>query len=424
MISWPAPARTPLPGRGVIPTIHDTATDARRQLEVTEGTAGVYVCGITPYDATHMGHAATYVTVDLLNRALLDAGAQVRFVENVTDVDDPLLERATRDGVDWRDLATSEIQLFRDDMSALRVIPPDHLVGVVESIDLIARDVRALLEVGAAYRVGRADATGHGEDDLYLDLSAQEEFGRTSGFTEHEMDEVFADRGGDPDREGKRTRFDPLLWRAARPGEPSWEADGLPVGRPGWHIECSAIAVEYLGTRFAVQCGGTDLVFPHHEMSAVQASALRGEGAFARSYLHQAMVGLDGEKMSKSKGNLVLVSRLRAQGEDPAAIRLVLLAHHYRTPWDWTDEALAEARARLGRWREADARTREDVTRPASTPTPAGLLGAVRRRIADDLDTPGALVEIDAWIERGADPVDLGGAPLHAIVETLLGLAL
>lgn len=424
MIAWPAPALTQLPGRGEIPTVHDTATGSLRRLDVGPGEdpkAGVYVCGITPYDATHMGHAATYVTVDVLNRALLDAGAQLAFVQNVTDVDDPLLERAKRDEIDWRELAEREIQLFRDDMTALSVIPPDHLVGVVESIDLIGRDVVKLLESGAAYRIGVAEADGQGADDVYLDLSQQPEFGRTSGFDEAQMDAVFADRGGDPAREGKRTRFDPLLWRAEREGEPSWDVAGLPAGRPGWHIECSAIATAYLGPRFTVQCGGTDLIFPHHEMSAVQADALYGEGAFAQVYLHQAMVGLEGEKMSKSKGNLVLVSRLRQQGEDPALIRLVLLAHHYRTPWDWTGDGVEEGRRRLARWRSADAQTRE--VGGLGTPS-AGLLADVRTRLADDLDTPGALAAIDAWIEAGADPAGLGEAPLGDIVDALLGVRL
>ncbi|GMA39558.1 hypothetical protein GCM10025883_16030 [Mobilicoccus caccae] len=170
-----------------------------------------------------------------------------------------------------------------------------------------------------------------------------------------------------------------------------------------------------------MQCGGTDLVFPHHEMSAVQVSALYGEGAFADAYLHQAMVGLDGEKMSKSKGNLVLVSRLRAEGEDPAAIRLLLLAHHYRTPWDWTDEGFEAARERLARWRWADVRTREVV---GGLGTATGLLATVRTHLADDLDTPAALAAIDAWVEQGADPADLGEAPLADIVGTLLGVRL
>lgn len=400
--------------------MHDTATDALQRLDVDE-RAGVYVCGITPYDATHMGHAATYVTVDLLNRALLDAGASVTFVQNVTDVDDPLLERATRDGVDWRDLATKEIQLFRDDMTALSVIPPDHFAGVVESVDLIGRDVVQLLESGVAYRIDTPDTQGAGADDIYLDLTTRPDFGRTSRFTRAQMDEVFADRGGDPDRTGKRTAFDPLLWRAHRDGEPSWEVEGLPDGRPGWHIECSAIATEYLGERFTVQCGGTDLVFPHHEMSAVQASALYGDGAFAQAYVHQAMVGLYGEKMSKSKGNLVLVSKLRQQGEDPAAIRLVLLDHHYRTPWEWTDAALEQGRARLVAWREADARTSNSV---GEHTLGDGLLHTVRTHLAADLDTPAALAAVDAWIASCADPAALGGAPLAAIVDTLLGIKL
>ncbi|MDO5627773.1 MAG: cysteine--1-D-myo-inosityl 2-amino-2-deoxy-alpha-D-glucopyranoside ligase [Mobilicoccus sp.] len=423
MIAWPAPTVPDLPrqaGRTV--SVHDTATDALRPVATQRDTAGVYVCGITPYDATHLGHAATYLMVDLLVRTLRDSGREVTFVQNVTDVDDPLIERARRDGLDWRDLATREIQLFRDDMEALRVIPPQHYVGVVESVELIAADVAELLASGAAYRIGTAESDGEGADDVYLDLQQRDDFGRTSRFTHADMDEVFADRGGDPDREGKRTRFDPLLWRAARDGEPAWEVDGLPQGRPGWHIECSAIAAAHLGERFDVQAGGTDLVFPHHEMSAVQAAALHGDGAFADAYLHQAMVALDGEKMSKSKGNLVLVSKLRREGVDPAAIRLAVLAHHYATPWEWTDEVLDEAKTRLGRWREAA------VTPAAGGPecgaVGTGLLARMRGCLDDDLDGPGAIAHVDRWIEAGADAGELGGAALADIVDATLGVQL
>src|SRR6476646_6756886 len=239
----------------------------------------LYVCGITPYDATHMGHAATYVTFDLLGRALRASGHAVRYVQNITDIDDPLLERAERDGIDWRDLATREIALFREDMTALAVVPPDHYVGVVESIDSVAKAVRTLVDSGAAYSVPTAEPDG---DDVYLDLTSDEGFGGVSGWTREQMLEVYAERGGDPDRAGKRDALDPLLWRSARTGEPSWEGGDLGDGRPGWHIECTTIALEHLGMSFDVQGGGTDLVFPHHEMSAVQASGLTGTEPFAR----------------------------------------------------------------------------------------------------------------------------------------------
>ncbi|WP_168581523.1 cysteine--1-D-myo-inosityl 2-amino-2-deoxy-alpha-D-glucopyranoside ligase [Gephyromycinifex aptenodytis] len=421
MIAWPSPHVPELAsyGRGPLPCVHDDARGEKVLLQPGP-VATVYVCGITPYDATHLGHAATYVTFDVLNRVLRDAGHQVLYAQNVTDVDDPLLERAKRDGMDWRDLATREIQLFRDDMSALAVIPPQHYVGVVESVAEIGRSVLELLASGAAYRIGQPEAGGEGVEDIYLDLAKQPQFGKVSGWSEDEMLAVFADRGGDPERAGKRGVFDPLLWRAARAGEPSWQVAGLVPGRPGWHIECTSIATRALGTSFDVQGGGSDLVFPHHEMSAVQAKAAHGPDAFASVYLHQAMVGLDGEKMSKSKGNLVLVSVLRRAGVDPMAIRLGLLAHHYRTPWDWTDEVLDQARHRLQTWRAAAANCPRADQR---------LVDAVRNRLADDLDTPGALAVLDDWAAAvgaaetaAAQPSN--EMPVAAVLDALLGVQL
>jgi L-cysteine:1D-myo-inositol 2-amino-2-deoxy-alpha-D-glucopyranoside ligase len=399
--------------------VHDTASATLRPL--TPGpVARMYVCGITPYDATHMGHAATYVTFDVLGRALRDAGHEVLYVQNVTDVDEPLLERAQRDGVAWQDLAAGEIALFREDMTALAVIAPDHYIGVVEAVDQVAKTVGELLAKGSAYRVELPAGEGDpGAADVYFDLSTEPGFGGVSSWTREQMMEVFADRGGDPDREGKRDPLDPLLWRAHREGEPSWPGGEVGEGRPGWHIECTSIALDYLGMSFDVQGGGTDLVFPHHEMSAVQATGLTGESPFARAYVHQAMVGLDGEKMSKSKGNLVLVSALRRAGVDPMAIRLALLAHHYRTPWDWTDQGLAEAQERLATWRAAMAVN--------AGPGAEATVARVRECLADDLDTPTALAAVDRWaresLDRGGD--DLGAPGLVSrTVDALLGVRL
>ncbi len=374
----------------------------------------MYVCGITPYDATHLGHAATYVTFDVLGRALRDAGHEVRYVQNITDVDDPLLERAERDGVAWQDLAVREIDLFREDMTALGVIPPDHFVGVVDSIELIAEAVRALESRGAAYRIPLAECAG---SDVYLDLSTTPDFGDVSGWTREAMLEVYAERGGDPDRPGKRDPLDPLLWRAARPGEPAWDGGSLGRGRPGWHIECTAIALRYLGEPIDIQGGGSDLVFPHHEMSSVQATALTAERVFARTFVHQAMVGLGGEKMSKSKGNLVLVSRLRQDGVDPMAIRLVLLAHRHDRDWDYTDDHLREAQVRLDRWREA-------LSGNGSAPS-EGVLAEVRSALSRDLDTPAALAAVDVWAEatlRGDTSEATGPGVVARMLDALLGV--
>ncbi len=394
MTAWPSPDLPELPGQSPAVHVRDSSSGQLVQ-PVTGDTARLYVCGITPYDATHMGHAATYVTMDLLGRAWRDSGKAVDYVQNVTDVDDPLLERAERDGIDWRDLAAREIGLFFEDMTALRVLPPREYVGVVESIPRIAEAVTRLVDAGLAYAVPVPDDPS-GAHDTYLDLAQEPRFGQVSRWTREQMHEVFAERGGDPDRAGKRDPLDPLLWRAVRPGEPAWDGGALGAGRPGWHIECTCISLDHLGMSFDVQGGGTDLVFPHHEMSAVQASALTGEWPFARAYLHQAMVGLDGEKMSKSKGNLVFVSKLRAAGVDPMAVRLVLLGHHYATAWFWTQDDLDAAIARLDRWRAA-------VAAPAGTDARV-TLADVRAALAEDLDAPRAVAAIDNWVAAQQDP--------------------
>jgi L-cysteine:1D-myo-inositol 2-amino-2-deoxy-alpha-D-glucopyranoside ligase len=414
--SWPAPFVPTVPGPGVPLRVHDSASGQLVPSD-PDGTALLYVCGITPYDATHLGHAATYVTFDVLQRVWRDNGHAVRYVQNVTDVDDPLLERAARDGERWQDLATREIALFQEDMTALAVLPPDAYVSVVESVDAVAADVARLVAEGAGYPVATPDAEDAGASDVYYDVRADPTFGRVSGWTRDQMMAVFAERGGDPDRPGKRDPLDPLLWRVAREGEPRWDAADLGRGRPGWHVECATIAVAHLAPMIDVQGGGTDLVFPHHEMSSAHAQALTGVRPFARAYVHQAMVGLDGAKMSKSQGNLVLVSRLRAAGHDPMAIRLVLLAHHYRTEWSYTDDALATAQARLGRWRAALSREGG----PDAVPT----LARVRERLGDDLDTPGALAAVDAWAEHQlADGGGQVGAPgvLSRALDALLGV--
>ena len=398
MRSWPSPfiPAVPAPTGKVLPIrVHDTASGALRPL-APDGPARMYVCGITPYDATHIGHAATYVTFDLLGRALRDAGHEVLYVQNVTDVDEPLLERATRDGIQWQALADKEIALFREDMTALAVIAPDHYIGVVESVPSVVKAVTDLLSRGTAYRVAVPEGEGNaGTSDVYFDVASAQDFGSVSSWDRDQMMAVFAERGGDPERPGKHNELDPLLWRAARAGEPSWPGGDLGDGRPGWHIECTTIALDYLGMTFDVQGGGTDLIFPHHEMSAVQACGVTGTSPFAHAYVHQAMVGLNGEKMSKSKGNLVLVSKLRRSGVDPMAIRLVLLAHHYRTPWDWTDQTLVEAQARLEMWRAGLSGN--------GGPPAESTIARIRACLANDLDAPGALTAVDEWAQESLE---------------------
>lgn len=343
--------------------------------------AKLYVCGITPYDATHIGHANTYVAFDLVNRQWRDNGHEVLYAQNITDVDDPLLERATATGVDWQELAQSQILLFRDDMTKLRVLPPSDYIGVVESIDQVISAVQQLIDGGQAYLV---------DQDWYLDISADSRFGSVAGLDSEAQLRLFAERGGDPDRPGKRHPLDCLLWLAERPGEPAWEAP-FGRGRPGWHLECATIADNYLGTPFDLQGGGSDLIFPHHEMSASLGTLINGTWPFARIYAHSGMVGYQGHKMSKSCGNLVFVSELIRAGVDPMAIRLALLTHHYRTDWEWTDQLLEDAQVRLTRWREAVS----GVGGPSATET----LVQLRAALANDLDTPRALRIIDDWCE-------------------------
>lgn len=410
-----------------MPAIRLFDTAVRREVVLEdEGRPSMYVCGITPYDATHMGHASSYVAFDLLNRAWRDSGRDVAYVQNVTDVDDPLLERAEATGVDWRDLAAGQIELFQTDMEALNVLPPDHYVGAVESIGLIVPEVERLVSLGLAYTV--KGTNGEPDGDVYYDVEAAGKqsvapdawtLGCISGLAESEMLELFAERGGDPGRAGKRQALDPLLWRVARKGEPSWPGGSLGAGRPGWHIECTVIAQKYLPSPFTVQGGGSDLIFPHHEMGAGHAYSLAGV-PLAKHYAHAGMVGLDGEKMSKSKGNLVLVSKLRAAGEDPAAIRLGILAHHYRSDWPWTNEGFEEAKATLAAWRRALGHAPEGSAAP--------LVAEMRAALAADLNAPAAVAAVSRWAEQAnadggpASPADQ--ALVKDAVDALLGVLL
>ena len=371
--------------------------------------ARLYVCGITPYDAAHVGHTATYVGFDLLVRGWIDAGHDVEYVQNVTDVDDPLLERAEATGEDWRALAERETRRFCDDMAALRVLPPRHYVGAVEAMPLISRLIEQLVEGSAVYEVG---------GDWYFSVDADECFGAISRLPRPAMLELFAERGGDPDRAGKKDPLDCLVWRQERPGEPSWDS-ALGRGRPGWHIECTAIALRLLGSSFDVQGGGSDLAFPHHEMCAAQGQVAFGRRPFAKAYVHAGMVGLDGAKMSKSRGNLVFVSGLRGDGADPMAIRLALLERHYRSDWSWTADALARAQKRLNRWRSA-------ATAPLAPPADP-LVRAIRAALANDLGAPTAVREVDDWVDAtlagmGDDPA--AAETVRAVCDARLGVRL
>lgn len=421
MLTWPDVPVPAIPGRGGAVRVRDTST-GELVLAAPGPRASLYACGITPYDATHLGHAATYVAFDLLVRAWRDAGLEVCYTSNVTDVDDPLLERAAATGRDWRELAEEQTALFREDMTALGVLPPDVYRGAAESVPQVVEAVELMLATGAAYRLENGD--------VYAAVTLVPGFGSVAPIDEATRLAQFAERGGDPGRPGKRHPLDPLLWRAERPGEPSWDGGSLGRGRPGWHIECAVIAREGLGVPFDVQGGGSDLAFPHHEMSGAHLVALTGDvHARPRVHVHTGMVGYQGQKMSKSLGNLVLVSQLRERGVDPRAVRLAILAHHYASDWEWTEAELAAGVERLELWRLA--------TSGNGGPPAAGLLAEVRAALAEDLDAPRALAAVDAWARRClAGPEDGGawdvsdpevaGAPgvVARAVDALLGVRL
>lgn len=412
MKAWSTSYIPPLENRS-LPSLKLYNSVSRQIEEISEANLSMYVCGITPYDATHLGHAATYLSFDLIHRYSLAIGKSVSYIQNITDVDDPLLERANRDHVSWVNLAENQIALFRDDMTALRVLPPHHYMGAVETIPWVIEAIASLEKSGAVYRV---------EDDLYFDISSDGSFNSYSTLSVEERKLIFGERGGDPDRAGKRNPLDCLIWRAHREGEPSWPSPYGP-GRPGWHIECTAIALKYLTAPISIQGGGSDLHFPHHSMCAAQGRVLTGVD-FARRFVHTGMIGLNGEKMSKSRGNLKFVSVMRNKGIDPMLLRIALLSGHYRADREWSDGLLSESELRLNLWREAFS-------------SPYGghvekLIMNISAAISDDLNTPKAFALIDEWAKNrlhslahteSSDSVDAIGQ-LSRYLDGVLGIAL
>ena len=392
-------------------SLMDTASSAKKSLS-KKSVYRMYVCGITPYDATHLGHAATYLTFDLINRYLRATGSQVSYVQNITDIDDPLLERANRDGIDWADLAKQQIDLFRSDMVNLRVIPPAHYIGAVEAIPLVVQAIKQLQEQSSIYSV---------DTDFYFSVSKDPKFGTRSHLSQTKMLEIFSERGGDPQRVGKIDPLDCLVWMSQRVNEPGWDSD-LGKGRPGWHIECTAIALEYLDpsaledSLIDIQGGGSDLIFPHHEMCAAQAHVMTGK-ELASTYVHSGMIGLDGEKMSKSKGNLVFVSRLVASGVDPMAIRWALMSDHYRADRMWSDNVLKKAQLEISRLKEA-------LGKDNCAPTDE-LVDSIVLALSDDLDTPHVLSLLNTWSAATLNGSEGGNSEdLVIALDALLGLKL
>jgi L-cysteine:1D-myo-inositol 2-amino-2-deoxy-alpha-D-glucopyranoside ligase len=372
------------------------------------GKFRMYVCGITPYDSTHLGHAATYLSFDLINRYQQLANLQVSFVENVTDVDDPLLERAKRDGQDWQVLANSQVDLFISDMTALRILPPSQLVKVTDSLDLVESFIDKLDRNGHIYQI---DGDFYFSVDKYLDYLP---------IPVAEAISVFAERGGDPDKEGKKHPLDAVVWSANKNGEPGWNSK-YGFGRPGWHIECTAIACEFLDNDekdpvIQLQGGGSDLIFPHHFMSAQIVKAALGRD-FAESYIHAGMIGLDGEKMSKSKGNLIFVSKLIQEGVDPMVIRWALLSGHYQQDREWSTQLLERAKDEVMLVRAALSRS--------ETADASSLVNNLIIDLSDNLNTPKALSKIVAWsLESNKIATSNHSGLVSRAIDSLLGLAL
>ena len=413
MNSWAAPAIPALGTARKLPplVLTDTATEQKKALP-KKSVYRMYVCGITPYDATHLGHAATYLTFDLMNRYLRATGAEVLYVQNITDIDDPLLERASRDGVDWSELAHQQIDLFRGDMVDLRVIPPAHYIGAVEAIPLVVNAITDLQEQSSIYPV---------DTDYYFSVKSDSKFGSRSNLSQKQMLDIFSQRGGDPDRVGKQDPLDCLVWMSQRVNEPGWDSN-LGKGRPGWHIECTAIALEYLEpsdldeTLIDIQGGGSDLIFPHHEMCATQAQVITGK-ELASTYVHAGMIGLDGEKMSKSKGNLVFVSRLVASGVDPMVIRWALMSDHYRSDRMWSDAVLHKAQGELDQLKLA-------LSKSDSAPT-EDVIDSILIALSDDLDTTLVLSRLNAWASSSIAGSQGGNSDdLRNVLDVLLGLKL
>ena len=410
MLSWPDAYMPPALAGIKHPTLQLFDSYKGKKVDILGEQSSIYICGITPYDATHMGHAATYLTFDLVNRYLKASGKNVSFVENITDIDDPLLERATRDNQDWRELAESQIELFREDMTSLGVLPPNAYRGVIESMDEIISTVAEMIATGKSYQL---------EGDIYLDLNQVDGAIENLPIALDQALKIFEERGGDPARAGKRHALDPLLWKARKGDDPFWEAP-FGQGRPGWHIECTAIALKNLpkasSTSITLQAGGSDLIFPHHYMTALQAKALTGV-EFASCYSHAGMIGLDGEKMSKSKGNLVFVSKLRQEGVSPALIRIALFADRYSTDRMWSRELVDEANKLLTRLLSA-------LSRQEVAPT-FEVVQEIVNAISDDLNTPKVFDLLNTWslkTEEGA----VGGSPgeLSRALDTYLGITL
>ncbi len=361
--------------------LRNTETKAVQPLEPDSDPVRLYVCGITPYDITHLGHAFTYVVFDVLVRVLRAGGQRVRYVQNVTDVDDDIIRRARELGTTWDHLADKETALYADDMAALNVRAPDVFPRASQTIPKIVALIVRLEAQGHAYQR---------EGNVYFRVGSVADYGRLSRLSREEMIPLSAKRGADPNDPRKQDPLDFVLWQVSAVGEPRWESP-WGVGRPGWHIECSAMALEHLGPQVDVHGGGADLIYPHHESEIAQSESATGVRPFARIWVHVGMLRYQGRKMSKSLRNLVLIRDLLPR-YDADSIRVLLLRHHYREPWEYTPDQLDDAAAWTARLRAAAARTHHGLGDSAL---------AVRAALEDDLDTPGALRLLEEAVDSG-----------------------
>jgi len=349
--------------------LYDTTKRRVVDFETPDEVVRIYTCGITPDHATHVGHGATFLSYDLVQRRLRDRGHETRCVRNITDVDDEILDRASQLGVHYLDLAARALVTFQQDMRELGLLPAWSEPRATSAISDVRAFVGRVLESGHAYQA---------EGAVFFDVSSSPGFGSLSGLSEEEMLATGARSSRSHNDDGKRNRLDFVLWQRSKHGEPSWDSRWGP-GRPGWHVECSALAVRELGSTIDLHGGGEDLIFPHHECEQAQAEAATGE-QFVRHWMHSAMVQMDGDKMAKSTGNLIFISELR-KVYDPMSIRLALITNHYRIRWEWSCGLVDEATDTLSRWRAAGDGT--------------AALDEVRDALDNDLDTPGAIAAID-----------------------------
>lgn len=415
---WPRPEIPKLPGTG--PTVLLPSRDGEMLPSVLPGREEVriYVCGITPYDATHLGHAATYLLFDVLIRALLDSGLRVKFVENVTDVDDPLFDRAKATQADWQEIARDQTALFITDMTALRVIPPDSFVLTSEQMSQISDLVNRLVQQGVTYEL---------DGRIYLDLGQLELLPMNQDLAMTDLIELLAERGGDPEKKGKRNPLDPIIWVKTQT-DPNWPAP-FGSGRPGWHVECVSIMESFLGFPVDIQGGGSDLEFPHHQMCASTVNRLSGVD-LARHYVHSGLVYLGDEKMSKSRGNLVFVSKLLESGANPMCIRLALIDRDWQSSLHWSEESLVRAQKRLERWTLAACGDSDSPqTEAGNSDYALAALREIRGSLANGLNMVSAIQIADTWAgslisEPESLSITADKGLFRRVVDSLLGVKL